>query len=69
MITFGTGGWRAVIGEDFIKSNIQRIAAGLSELPAGSQIHQRSNITVFIKADFCVRRFQRFAVINKRRSG
>ena len=30
MITFGTGGWRAVIGEDFIKSNIQRIAAALA---------------------------------------
>ena len=30
MITFGTGGWRAVIGEDFIKSNIQRVAAALA---------------------------------------
>jgi len=26
MIKFGTGGWRAVIGEDFIKSNIQLVA-------------------------------------------
>ena len=29
MIRFGTGGWRAVIGDDFIKSNIQRVAQGV----------------------------------------
>lgn len=29
MIRFGTGGWRAVIGDDFIKSNIQRVAQGI----------------------------------------
>ena len=27
MIQFGTGGWRAVIGEDFICSNIRKVAA------------------------------------------
>lgn len=32
MIKFGTGGWRAVIGEDFIKENVQRVAAGILEL-------------------------------------
>lgn len=31
-IRFGTGGWRAVIGDDFIKANIQRVAAGVSLL-------------------------------------
>lgn len=30
MIKFGTGGWRAVIGEDFIKENIQILAKGLA---------------------------------------
>ena len=30
MIAFGTGGWRAVIGEDFTKANIQRVAAALA---------------------------------------
>ena len=30
MISFGTGGWRAVIGEDFTKANIQRVAAALA---------------------------------------
>lgn len=28
-IKFGTGGWRAVIGRDFIESNIRRVAAGI----------------------------------------
>ena len=32
MIRFGTGGWRAVIGDDFIKSNIQKVAAGICRL-------------------------------------
>ncbi|MCQ2485363.1 MAG: phosphoglucomutase/phosphomannomutase family protein [Clostridia bacterium] len=32
MIKFGTGGWRAVIGEDFIQENIRRVAAGVIEL-------------------------------------
>ena len=30
MIKFGTGGWRAIIGEDFTKSNIQKLAKGLA---------------------------------------
>ncbi len=29
MVGFGTGGWRAVIGEDFTKTNVQRLAAAL----------------------------------------
>ncbi len=32
MIKFGTGGWRAVIGEDFIKENIKLVAAGILKL-------------------------------------
>lgn len=31
MIKFGTGGWRAVIGEEFTKSNIQLLAQALAE--------------------------------------
>ena len=31
-IKFGTGGWRAVIGEDFIWRNISRVARGIVEL-------------------------------------
>lgn len=29
MIKFGTGGWRAVIGDEFTKTNIQLLAQGL----------------------------------------
>jgi len=29
MVKFGTGGWRAVIGDEFIKSNIQLLAQGM----------------------------------------
>ncbi len=32
MIKFGTGGWRAVIGEDFIEANIRLVAAGVLKL-------------------------------------
>ena len=32
MIRFGTGGWRAVIGEDFICDNVRRVAAGIVKL-------------------------------------
>ena len=32
MIKFGTGGWRAVIGEDFICENVRRVAAGIVKL-------------------------------------
>lgn len=31
-ILFGTGGWRAVIGEDFICDNVRRVAKGISIL-------------------------------------
>ena len=26
MVKFGTGGWRAIIGEEFTKENIQKLA-------------------------------------------
>ncbi len=29
IIRFGTGGWRAIIGDDFIKENIKKVAAGV----------------------------------------
>lgn len=31
MIKFGTGGWRAIIGDDFIKSNIQLLAKAMCD--------------------------------------
>ena len=30
MISFGTGGWRAIIGEDFTKENVQRLTLALA---------------------------------------
>ncbi len=30
MVTFGTGGWRAIIGEEFTKENIQKLALAVS---------------------------------------
>lgn len=37
MIKFGTGGWRAVIGEDFICENIRCVAAGIAKLAEEQQ--------------------------------
>ena len=31
-IEFGTGGWRAIIGESFTKENVMRVASGFLEL-------------------------------------
>ncbi|MBQ8508713.1 MAG: phosphoglucomutase/phosphomannomutase family protein [Clostridia bacterium] len=33
-IKFGTGGWRAVIGDDFVRENIMRVAQGVAALRA-----------------------------------
>ena len=32
MIHFGTGGWRAIIADEFTKANVRLLAAGLSKL-------------------------------------
>lgn len=32
MIKFGTGGWRAIIGEDFTRENVQKVASGILAL-------------------------------------
>ncbi len=37
MIKFGTGGWRAVIGEDFICDNVRKVAAGVLKLMQSEQ--------------------------------
>ena len=29
MIKFGTGGWRALIGSEFIESNVRKVAEGI----------------------------------------
>ena len=35
MIQFGTGGWRAVIGDGFTKANVQLLTAGAGAQNAG----------------------------------
>lgn len=32
MIKFGTGGWRAIIGDEFVRTNIEAVAAALSQI-------------------------------------
>lgn len=32
MIKFGTGGWRAVIGDDFTRENISKVAQAISDI-------------------------------------
>lgn len=32
MIRFGTGGWRAIIGEDFTRENVRKVAAGILQM-------------------------------------
>lgn len=32
MIKFGTGGWRAIIGDEFTRDNIEKVAAALSQI-------------------------------------
>ncbi|NLE19218.1 MAG: phosphoglucomutase/phosphomannomutase family protein, partial [Clostridiales bacterium] len=34
MVRFGTGGWRGIIGQDFIDENIRRVAQALADLVA-----------------------------------
>ena len=47
-IKFGTGGWRAVIGEDFTRTNVQRIANGLALL---MKLQQKTDKPVVIGYD------------------
>ena len=31
MISFGTGGWRAIIGDEFTRENVRLLAQGLAD--------------------------------------
>ena len=41
MIKFGTGGWRAIIGEDFTKANIQILAKAMSDKMHAEKVDRR----------------------------
>ncbi len=40
-ITFGTGGWRAIIGDGFTRANVQRLAAALAQKMKDEGVAQR----------------------------
>lgn len=40
MIQFGTGGWRALIGETFTKDNVRLVAQGLANIMVAEQVTQ-----------------------------
>ncbi len=41
MIRFGTGGWRAIIGEEFTKSNVQLLCAAMCKMMREQGLHKR----------------------------
>jgi len=41
MISFGTGGWRAIIGEDFTKRNVQLLSAAICALMKEQDVQER----------------------------
>lgn len=42
MISFGTGGWRAIIGEDFTKENLQKLMLALARRMQAEDVADRS---------------------------
>ncbi len=49
MIKFGTGGWRAIIGDEFIRQNIVKVAQGLSNLMIEKNKHQQGIVIGYDK--------------------
>lgn len=43
MIKFGTGGWRAIIGDDFTKQNIQTLAKALATKMKDEGVTEKRN--------------------------
>ena len=38
MVKFGTGGWRGIIGQDFVDENIRKVAQALADLMADEKM-------------------------------
>ncbi len=49
MVKFGTGGWRAIIGDEFIKSNIVQVAQGLANRMIAEKCHQQGIVIGYDK--------------------
>lgn len=42
MISFGTGGWRAIIGDEFTKTNVQRLTYALAQWMKKEDVQDKS---------------------------
>ncbi len=49
MVKFGTGGWRAIIGDEFVKSNIVKVAQGLANKMIEEKCHTRGIVIGYDK--------------------
>lgn len=47
MIQFGTGGWRAFIGEEFTKDNVRLVAQALSNIMINEQVQDKGFVIGF----------------------
>ncbi|BES64739.1 phosphoglucomutase/phosphomannomutase family protein [Gottschalkiaceae bacterium SANA] len=49
MIKFGTGGWRAIVGDEFIRTNIVKVAQGLSDMMKEEGVGERGIVIGYDK--------------------
>ena len=47
MIQFGTGGWRAIIGDGFTKANVRLLIQGLCDRMAAEGVTERGVVVGF----------------------
>ncbi|MGL4920267.1 MAG: hypothetical protein ACRC43_06900, partial [Plesiomonas shigelloides] len=47
MIHFGTGGWRAFIGEEFTKANVERVSQALANIIKEQQAEKQGFVVGF----------------------
>lgn len=47
MIKFGTGGWRAIIGDEFVKTNIVKVAQGLATIMIEDKVDHKGIVIGF----------------------
>ena len=55
MIQFGTGGWRAVIGDEFTKANIQLLAKALCDKMKSEGVTEKG-LSLGMIGDFYLRK-------------
>lgn len=55
MIKFGTGGWRAIIGDDFTRENIQILAKAMADKMKAEGVADKGLVIGYDRA-FCLRK-------------